>query len=300
MKYAGKDIVLYDGPKGSMFFAKGYKGCADIYNIEAYEDTKDIIRKYANAGSEWIQTNTFNSNGFALGSRGYGDRQRDIISNSIRSANEVADEMLAKNGRRPEVIFITGPTGRMVEPYGDTTEQEAYDSFYEEFKIASECGIYNAHIETFMDLNEMTVAIRAASAIREELAKKGIHYKIICTMAFESHGRTMFGNSPEDCYEVFKEYGVDAFGANCGCTAKDMLKVIEGYSAAAGPDAMIIAKPNAGKPITQGDKVTYAETPEMFAHDCLALLDAGAKIIGGCCGTSDLHIAALKDLLENS
>lgn len=298
MYYEGKKITLYDGPKGSMFMAKGLKGCADIYNIESYETARDVVSAYADAGSEWIQTNTFNSNGLALVSRGYGDRQKDIIGNAIKAAREAADSVYAKTGKRPEVIFATGPTGKMIEPFGDVPEEEAYAAYKTQFETAASFGLYNVHVETFMDLNEMTIALRAASDLREELKKEGKDYKIYATMAFEAHGRTMFGNSPADCTEVFKEYGVDAFGANCACTAKEMLPVIKAFAEAAGPDAQIIAKPNAGKPITEGDKLMYAETPLMYAEACIELIKAGAVIVGGCCGTSPEHIRALGELLE--
>ena len=280
---AGKERLLIDGGMGTMIMAAGLSKpgrFADVLNVENPEAITAIHRAYAEAGAEVITTNTFNTSSLHFPTDGNGPSVAEIFKAGAECARAAGARYVAGD---------IGPLGEMLEPYGDLEEDEAYELFLEEAKASVDADVDLILIETMMDLNEAELAIKAALEVAD--------IPVFATMSFATGGRTMFGVRPEDEAESFAELGVDALGTNCSTGPEEMRAVIEALCAAT--DLPIIAQPNAGTPTagTEGSGTGYAITPEDFADAVAALMDAGATIVGGCCGTNPDCIAALKGKL---
>jgi len=200
---------------------------------------------------------------------------------------------MARNavGNEGYVLGDIGPTGGMLEPYGTVKEEDLYKTFKEQASILSNAGVDGFIVETMFDLREALCALRACRNISE--------IPVIVSMSFQTTkngGRTMMGNSAEECAKKLTEEGADAVGANCGdLSPKDIAEVvsiIKNFT-----NLPIVAQPNAGKPKVEGERVLYME-PELYATETLECYKAGAKIIGGCCGTTPEHIRILSELIE--
>ena len=295
--------VVYDGSKGTMLMQYGLEGCAEEWNLSHSDSVYNVLRSYAEAGSAYIQTNTFAANVFALAKYGLAEKQEAIIRTGVQLARRAAADTGAA------VAFSAGPIGRMMLPSGDLSFDEAYRMFYDMVEIALKAGADIIHFETFTDLYELKAAVFAAKdCIRAHFGgivcgEDGASVPagsfgrqqplplIFATLAFEENGRTMMGDQPGACAAHLTHWGVSAVGANCSFGAERMLPVIQEMRR--NTHLPIIAKPNCGLPEIIEGKTVYTQTPEDFAAACEALAEAGAVILGGCCGTSAAHIAAL-------
>ncbi len=183
-------------------------------------------------------------------------------------------------------------TGQMLEPYGTMTEQQAFDSYKEQAEILEEGGVDGYIIETMYDLKETLIALRAIKAVND--------LPVIVSMTFETvknGGRTIMGNTAEECAIALTEAGADVIGANCGSLSpmelSEIVKMMVGVT-----DVPIAVQPNAGKPRLEGLKAVFDMSPEDFAEGIAACIENGAKIVGGCCGTSPAHLHAIKPLVD--
>ncbi|MBI4553333.1 MAG: homocysteine S-methyltransferase family protein [Candidatus Latescibacteria bacterium] len=273
---------LADGAMGTMVQTAGLPSgeCPESWNVTHPERIIDIHRQYLDAGCDIILTNTFGGSRLKLRRFGLGDRVGDFNRAGVR---------LARSAARPEALIAAsiGPTGELPEPYGEVSVETFILVFAEQIAAVAEEGVDLIWIETMSDLTEACAAITAAQATCQ--------LPIITTMTFERSPRgyhTMMGVSPTEAARCLLDAGADCVGANCGLGSDDTVEIIRAMRAAV-PDAMLVAKPNAGLPQWNDGQALYPETPEWMAARVPRLIDAGVRIFGGCCGTTPEHVRAM-------
>lgn len=270
------EILLFDGGMGTLIQKSGIeipKPSADMLCLTDPSVVTGLHARYVKAGSQVISTNTFNSNAHMLG--GHASVQ-DVYRAAVKCAREAKASYVAAD---------IGPLGELLEPLGNLSAEEAYLLFYEQAKAGADAGADLILIETMSDLKETEIAIRAAHDAGD--------LPIIVSMSFGERGKTYLGVSPEEAAHAFEKFGVSALGANCSTGPKEMLSTIR--SMAAATSLPLIAQPNAGLPHMQDGQVVYDVEPIDFAETVKSLIDAGATLVGGCCGTEPEHIAELAD-----
>jgi 5-methyltetrahydrofolate--homocysteine methyltransferase len=206
-----------------------------------------------------------------------------------KRAAEIAREVAEKSGRPIVIAGSVGPTGELFEPLGKLTHDDAVGAFQEQIEGLKAGGADVAWIETMSAAEEMQAAMQAAEAA-------GLSYT--CTASFDTAGRTMMGLEPAALSGVADGLVPLAMGANCGVGASDLLVSVLAMTAA-NPNAIVIAKANCGIPQVKGDEVVYTGTPDLMANYVHLALDAGVRIIGGCCGTSPAHLAAMRKAMDS-
>lgn len=285
---AEKKVLVCDGAWGTFLMRKGMQPgeCPELWCIEHAEDVRDIAKMYADAGADIVMTDSFGGNRFKLEHYGLAHRVSELNEAAARLSREAI-------GDRGHVMASVGSTGKILM-MGDVAEEELYEAFKEQVMALERGGADAVVIETMSALDEACIAIRAA--------KEHTRLGVFTTFAFDTKTaqgyRTMMGVSPEQMAAAAVEAGADAIGANCGMGSDEMVKVAEALRAAA-PDVAIIIQPNAGRPIPREDgSVDYPETPEMMAANVSRLMQAGARIIGGCCGTRPEHIRAIRAAVD--
>ena len=259
--------------------------CGEAWNLTHPERVLAIQRRYAEAGSECILTNTFGGSRIMLNRHGNAD---NVVAIN-RAAVEIARE--AFGGRDGYVIGDIGPFGGLMEPYGEFTEDQVRDAFNEQARALVDAGADAIIIETQTSLEELGLGIQAA--------KEAGAPCVIGSMAYDvtldgSTFRTMMGIDPERAAAFMIEHGADIVALNCG-TGMDMARAcqaIQRYRRVT--DGPVMAQPNAGQPKLVDMKVVYDETPEQMVCGVVPLLEAGANIIGGCCGSTPDHIRAFR------
>ncbi len=276
-----KEIVIYDGSKGSVLMANGLMSGedADIWCV----DHPDVVRKlhedYIEAGSGAIQTNTFMANEMSLKEYGLSHRAEEINRAGARLALEAA-------GDKADVTASVGPLPKLMRPYGDLCVKDAVKVYERQLKALMEAGIETVHFETFTDLAMMRAALIAA---------KNTGITAIATLSFDQ-GRTLAGNTPEACAVTLKALGARAVGANCSGGPDSLMDPIKRMNSVAG--IPLIVKPNAGLPKKEGDRLIYSMGPDDFRKDAAEFINNGVRLIGGCCGTDAAFIKALKEELS--
>ncbi len=280
-------VLVSDGAWGTLLQKKGMipGECPELWCITHPEVIKEIAQNYIDAGSDMIETNSFGGTAFKLQYFGLDDKVGEINEAAARLSGEVA-------GSNKWVIASVGPTGKMLV-MGDVTEEELYNAFKEQV-IALEKGGANAVcIETMTDIDEATIAIRAA--------RENTSLEIISTFTFDSIGggeyRTMMGVSPTEAATAAVQAGADIVGANCGNGLEHMTDIVAEIRRAM-PETPILIHANAGLPRHENGVDIFPETPEQMAGLVLQVVKAGANILGGCCGTTPSHIEAIKNELE--
>jgi 5-methyltetrahydrofolate--homocysteine methyltransferase len=278
---SSKAIIL-DGAMGTELERRGASDkCAS--NLTHPEIVEAIHRDYHDAGSNVAISNTFSMTRFYI--------ENHNLNIDTKEVNRLGIE-LARNavGKDGYILGDIGPTGSMLEPYGTGKEEDLYKTFKEQASILLNAGADGFIIETFFDLREALFALRACREISE--------IPVIVSMSFQTTkngGRTMMGNSAEECAKKLTEEGADAVGANCGdLSPKEMAEVVAIMKKST--TLHIVAQPNAGKPKVDGKKVLYME-PNLYATETLECYKAGASIIGGCCGTTPEHMRILSELI---
>ena len=285
---AEKPVLLADGATGTNLFDMGLTAgdAPELWNETHPDRIRALHQSFVDAGADIILTNSFGCNRRRLMLHGLQERTRELAALAARNARAVADAA----GRPVIVAGSVGPTGDLFEPLGPMTEAEAIAVFREQIEGLIDGGIDVVWIETMSAPEEMRAAAEAARLC-------GMPYTL--TASFDTAGRTMMGLPPAGLADL--AHGLApapvAVGANCGVGASDML-VSVGSITAADPALAVIAKANCGIPQVAGDEVRYTGTPELMGRYAELAVDTGVRIIGGCCGTSPKHLAAMRHAID--
>jgi len=283
------EILLCDGAMGTMLQDRGLEPgtCPELWCLERPDDVVAIHQAYREAGSDMVECNSFGATAYKLSHYGLVDRCREINAAAARLARSVA-------GDSQYVLGSMGPTGAMLEPYGDETEADFHVAFAEQAAGLQEGGADAVIIETMTALEEALVALQAVRDAASDLV-------CIASMTFDPVATggyaTMMGVRPEAFAEACLEAGADVIATNCGTGIDDMARILQALRVVTGDHVPLMAMPNAGMPVMEQGKTVFRETPDQMARKVGLLLEAGARIIGGCCGTSPAHIAAIRAVL---
>lgn len=286
---AERGYLLADGATGTNLFNMGLTSgeAPELWNIDQPDNIRKLYSMAVEAGSDLFLTNTFGGNASRLKLHQAEGRVRELNRIGAELGREVAD----KAARRVLVAGSIGPTGEIMEPMGTLTHARAVEMFHEQAEGLKEGGVDILWVETISAPEEY----RAAA---EGCRLAGLPWA--GTMSFDTAGRTMMGLTSADMVKLVDklDYPPVAFGANCGVGASDLLRTILGF-AALGPERPIIAKGNAGIPKYHDGHIHYDGTPELMAEYAVMARDAGAAIIGGCCGTMAEHLRAMRAALDS-
>jgi methionine synthase / methylenetetrahydrofolate reductase (NADH) len=269
---------------GTMLYAKGVSlnRCFDELNLISPQLVKEVHMGYVKAGAELLETNTFGANSFRLAKFDLADKVREINLAGVRLARESAGEDLYVAGS-------IGPLGLRLEPLGPTSLEEARSSFREQVEALAAGGADLIVIETMMDLEE---AHQALLAVREAGA-----LPVVVQMTVQEDGNTLSGASPEDFTRQLDAWGADVIGINCGIGPATVLETLERMAAVT--TKKLSAQPNAGLPHSVDGRTLYLCSPEYMAERASRFIHAGARIVGGCCGTTPQHIKAIKEAVKS-
>lgn len=278
------EVLIADGAMGTFLQAKGLNPgeCPEEWCISHPEAVRGIAEAYIEAGSDIVETDSFGGSSYKLSESGYADKVHEFNFAAAR----LAKDAIGDNGY---VAASVGPTGQILEDEGgDATEQDLYNSFKDQVIALAEGGADALCIETMSSAAEAVQAIKAA--------KENTTLPIICTFSFEQGARgyrTMMGVDPVRAAEEAVAAGADIVGANCGNGIANMIEITRQIRASL-PKTPILINANAGMPVLEDGKTVFRETPEDMAARVKELIDAGANIIGGCCGSTPEHIRAMK------
>ncbi|ODT08445.1 MAG: methionine synthase I [Mesorhizobium sp. SCN 65-20] len=285
---AEKGILLADGATGTNLFGMGLEAgeAPELWNESAPEKIETLHQKFVDAGADIILTNSFGGTRHRLKLHHAQDRVFELNKRAAEIARAVAD----KAGRRVIVAGSVGPTGELLVPLGALTYEQAVDAFAEQIEGLKAGGAEVAWIETMSAPGEIRAAAEAAIRV-------GLPYTY--TGSFDTAGRTMMGLLPKDIHAVADGLGQApvGVGANCGVGASDILASLLDMTAAK-PEATVIVKGNCGIPEFRGTEIHYSGTPDLMSDYVRLAVDGGARIIGGCCGTSFEHLAAMRKALD--
>lgn len=278
------DILTCDGAMGTMLQRYNIPPgtMPELWNADRPEVILEIHRAYLAAGAQIITANTFGGNRIRMAGAGLGERSAELSRKGIYLAREAA-------GAEAWVAADLGPTGQIMEPYGELSVAQAEEVFAEQVAAVAEAGADLILIETQHDIEEATCIIR--------MAKKHSSLPVFCTFAFDQRGRTMMGLRPADAAARVQEAGGDAVGANCGAGPDAVSVALQGMRTTT--ILPLIAQANAGIPqVSEGARTTWDVTPEQMAAKAREFVALGARVVGGCCGTEPEHIAAIAAALR--
>lgn len=280
--------LLADGATGTNYFQMGLVSgdAPEIWNFEFPDRVRLLHRRFIEAGADIILTNTFGGNRHRLKLHNAQDQVREINIAAAKNARAEADV-----SQRPVYVGGSiGPTGEIFEPIGSLSHEDGVAAFAEQAKALKEGGVDVLWIETMSSEEELRASVEGA-------AQAGL--PIVTTMSFDTNGRTMMGITPQAFGALAASLSAQpvAIGANCGVGASELVATVLGITAAR-PEAHVVAKGNCGIPQYVDGHIHYTGTPELMADYARIALDAGARIIGGCCGTSPDHLAAMRRSLE--
>jgi len=285
-----RDWLLADGATGTNLFNMGLSSgdAPEMFNLEHPDRIKALYEGAVLAGSDLFLTNSFGANASRLKLHGAEGRVRELNRVAAELGREVAD----RAGRPVVVAGSVGPTGEIMAPMGSLTYDRAVEIFHEQAEGLKEGGADVLWVETISSADEFR-------AVAEAFSRAGMPW---CgTMSFDTAGRTMMGLTSADMAKMIAKlpYQPLAFGANCGVGASDLLRTLLGFAAAA-PERPLIAKGNAGIPKYHDGHIHYDGTPDLMAEYAILARNAGAKIIGGCCGTTPEHLKYMREALETT
>lgn len=283
--------LVCDGAMGTQLQARGLEPgeCGETWNVAQPAQVETIHRRYAEAGCDLITTNTFGGTPLALARHGLAARARELNEAGARIARRAA-------AAGKFVLGDVGPLGELLEPLGEITAKQAEVAFRDQAAALLSGGADAILVETMTDPEEAAIAIAAARAAGAPA--------VIGTFSFQKakgEFRTMMGTSVKDCLARAVDAGADVVGSNCGTdlTLGDYVQLARELVAAASGRPVIL-QPNAGAPVLLGGKAVYQETPDQLAAIVPALLAAGVRIIGGCCGTTPEHLAAMARVVRQA
>ncbi|RME88215.1 MAG: bifunctional homocysteine S-methyltransferase/methylenetetrahydrofolate reductase [Anaerolineae bacterium] len=282
-------VLLADGAMGTMLHARGvdFDQCFDELNLTNPALVADVHREYIEAGAQVILTNTFGANRYKLSRHGLEDRVAEIN----RAGVELARRVVAASFREVFVAGDVGPLGVRIAPFGRVQPEQARKAFAEQITALCEAGADLIVIETMSDLYEIQEAVRAARQV--------CSLPVVASVTFTRDDRTLLGDSPVRVARVLRESGADVIGVNCSGGPAQLLRILKQMRQAA-PEAIFWVKPNAGWPEQVGGRIMYPADPDYFGEYALSFRRAGASVVGGCCGTTPRHIAAMRRALDQA
>ena len=276
---------VFDGAMGTMLYARGVflNVCYDELSVKQPDLIRDIHREYVRAGAEILETNTFGATPGKLATHGLADETERINEAAARLARDAA-------GGRASVVGAIGPLGFRIEPFGETSAAEARAAFGRQIDGLLAGGVDGFILETFSDFDELKAAFEA---VRERST-----LPVIGQMTVGTDGKTYYGTEPATFGPALQALGLDVVGVNCSVGPHGLLEVIEQLSKVV--TAPLIAQPNAGLPRDVGDRKIYMASPEYMASYARRMVEAGARFVGGCCGTTPDHIKALVGYVQSA
>src|SRR5881296_818728 len=279
--------LLCDGAMGTLLYARGVSldACFDVLNLNTPRLIQSIHADYIAAGADCIETNTFGANRFKLAVHGMDGRVREINRRGVALARDVRESP----GRDVLVLGSIGPLGKYLAPLGTVTTEEAQAAFLEQAEALLEGGVDAFIVETMSDLDEAALAVTAVRSITD--------LPIVAQVAFTDDGVTFTGRSAAEVARFLKVLPIQALGANCSVGSSTLFEVLEQMQPEAGGLPLAI-QPNAGLPSRIGERLIYLSSPAYMAEYADRMIDAGAQLVGGCCGTTPLHIAVMRAVLD--
>ena len=280
-------VLVSDGGWGTYLYAKGLQmgDCPELWNETHREDVFEIAKSYINAGADMIETNSFGGSKIKLDQYDLGDRTYELNKFAAEISREAA-------GDDKFVLGSVGPTGKFLIT-GEVTEEELYESFKVQIEGLRDGGADAICIETFYDIEEALIAVKAV--------KENTDLEIITTFTFDKGAdgsyNTLLGIKPIQMAESLFNAGVDLFGTNCGNGFEGMIDIVKEIRKV-NSKLPILVHANAGLPIEEDGAIVYPDSPERMAELTPDLINAGANIIGGCCGTTPDHIRAIKNVVK--
>lgn len=285
LNYIKNNLLLLDGGTGTLLQKAGLPEgeLPERFNVSHPEAVRSIHKSYFDAGSNVVCTNTFGANCLKFDR----DELKEIIWSAVENAKAAAKE---SSGRQPKWIALDiGPSGKMLKPYGDLDFEDAVRVFAETVKIGVCCGVDLIFIETMGDSYETKAALLAA--------KENSNLPVFVSNAYGEDGKLLTGANPAAMVALLEGMGADAIGVNCSLGPKALVPVVQDYLKYS--SLPVILKPNAGLPTLLDGKGVYSLTPGDFAEEMLSMINLGARIVGGCCGTTPEHISALNKITEH-
>ncbi|MBI3172475.1 MAG: bifunctional homocysteine S-methyltransferase/methylenetetrahydrofolate reductase [Chloroflexi bacterium] len=285
--------VLADGAMGTMLHGRGvgFDKCFDELNLTNPAAVADIHREYIEAGAQLVITNTFGSNRFKLEKHGLASKVAEINHAGV----ELARRAVSATFKDVLVAGDVGPLGVRIAPFGRVQPEVARAAFAEQISALCEAGADLIVIETISDLYEIKEAIHAAKAVG---ATQESPLPVVASVTFTRDDRTLLGDDPAKVARTLAEANADVIGVNCSGGPAQLLRILKQMRTAA-PDRRLWVKPNAGWPEQVGGRIMYPADPEYFGEYALSFREAGANVVGGCCGTTPQHIAAMRRALDS-
>lgn len=286
---ASKVPLLGDGAMGTMLNARGesFEGCFDALNLTKPALVGEIHRAYIDAGSQIIQTNTFGANAFKLAAH----RLEDEVNTINRAGVDLSRRVIMASFKDVLLAGDVGPLGVRLAPFGRVQPDQAREVFAEQISALVDAGVDLLMLETFSDINEIREAIAAAKQVTD--------LPVIASMTFTRDDRTVLGENPATVAKSLAECGTELIGINCSGGPAQLWRILRQMFEAV-PKARFSVMPNAGWPEQVGGRIMYPADPGYFGEYALAFCDAGASLIGGCCGTTPLHIASMRAALDSA
>ncbi|MGA2110999.1 MAG: homocysteine S-methyltransferase family protein [Anaerolineales bacterium] len=283
--------ILADGAMGTMLFELGlqFGDPPEMWNLEQPDKVRQVHRAYLEAGARMLLTNTFGGNRFRLGMHG----RESQVAELNRAGARLAREAGAERSQETVIAGDLGPSGGLMAPLGDLDYEQARRGFAEQAQALREGGVDVFWIETISSLEEMRAAFDGIRMVDGERP-------IIMTMTFDTRGRTMMGVTPEEAASVLTSLGAAAVGGNCGNGPEEILEVIRKMKAAAPEGTVLVSKANAGVPRLEKGRAVYAAGPADMAAYAVAAQQAGARIIGACCGSTPAHLREMARALRSA
>jgi len=274
-------ILVSDGAWGTFLQSKGLEpgACPELWNLEHFNEVADIAHRYVLAGSDMVETNSFGANRFKLEHWGLEEKAYEINKAAAQASRHGA-------GAKTLVLGSVGPTGKFLM-MGEVTAEEMFNAFSVQCMGLKDGGADAIIVETMTDLEEAILAVQAAKATGLD---------VVCTMTFDpmqdGSFKTMMGIAPSDMIQPLLDAGANVLGSNCGNGTSGMISIVKEIHEVA-PSLPILIHANAGLPLYKDGETVFPESPKDMSSLTIPLIEAGASIIGGCCGTSPDHIAAI-------
>ena len=299
-----RGALLADGAIGTNLFAAGLQtgDAPELWNVERPDDIEALHRAFVEAGSDIVLTNSFGGTRFRLALHEAGHRVAELNAAAARLARKATES----TDREVLVAGSMGPTGEILEPNGPVSVAAAAEAFAEQARALADGGADLLWLETLSSAEEIEAGMRGALSCR---------LPVVCTVSLDTNGRTMMGLTAADTAALLRRLGEEtgaaetgaslvAFGTNCGVGAAEVVAAIVNFGHAAASDeedspAALVAKANCGIPAWRDGRIVYDGTPELMADYARLALDAGARVVGGCCGTSAAHVAAMRAALDD-